>query len=171
MNMSITLEGKRQVVVRRALFELVHGHVVIDQEDGHVADHFAGGRDLDDVAEGQVDLGVGARDFVPARAQAHGFGLLLEIGVLPAGHLVQVDFGRAGLRAGVERRVELAHHLPVIGALVERVEIEAGFALRVRQRGHDGIQIGLAGGAAHRRDGAIGHVHAALGGLQNRRPR
>ena len=82
--------------------ELFDGHAVVDQEDRHVADDFAGWRDFDDVAKGHVDFGVGLRNLMPARTKAHGFGLLLEVGVLAAGHLVDVNLGGAGGRAGVE---------------------------------------------------------------------
>ncbi len=43
----------------------------------------------------QVHVGVRARDLVPARAQAHRFGLLLQIGVLAARHLVEIHVRRA----------------------------------------------------------------------------
>ena len=72
------------------------------------------GRDLHDVAEELIHLRVGARDLGPAVAEPHRRGLLLEVGVLAAGHLVEVDLGGAGAGRGVERRVELAHLLPVV---------------------------------------------------------
>ena len=87
-----------------------------DKKNGHVAHHFAGRRYFHDVAESQVDVGVGARDLVPARAQPHGLRLLLEICVLAAGHLVDVDLRGAAGRPSVERRVNGANGLPVVCA-------------------------------------------------------
>ena len=75
-----------------------------------------------------VDLGIDAGDFVPALRQAHAGGLLLEVGVLAAGHLVQIDLRRAAARGGVERRVTGRHVFPVFGKLVERVQIQTGVA-------------------------------------------
>ena len=117
--------GQRERVIGTEARELLHGQVVGEQENGHVPHHLAGGRHLHDVPECHVDIGVGAGQFVPALAQAHGLGLLLEIGVLAAGHLVQVDLGRAAAGSGVEGGVELAHHFPVIGVFVQRVERQA----------------------------------------------
>ena len=44
-------------------------HAAGDAFDGEVADDLAAGRDLDDVAEELVHLGVGARDLRPAVAR------------------------------------------------------------------------------------------------------
>ena len=49
----------------------------------------------------------------------------------------------------------------------QRLEIHARVALRVVERGDDGVQIRLAGLAAHRGDGAIGDMHARVSGLQH----
>jgi hypothetical protein len=52
------------------------------------------------------DLAVIAHDLRPARAEAEGVGLLAQVGVLAAGHLVVVNFGAAKFRAGVEGLVK-----------------------------------------------------------------
>ena len=78
--------------------EVFRFQVLGDEKHGEVADHFTTGGDLDDVAEDLVDVGVGVRDFLPAMTEAHGVGLLLEVGVLAAGHLVEIDFGGAAAR-------------------------------------------------------------------------
>ena len=69
-------------------------------------------RDLHDVAEKLVHLGVSARDLGPAMRHAHAGGLFLEIGVLAAGHFVQINLGAAGLGRGVERRVDTRAPVP-----------------------------------------------------------
>ena len=51
-------------------------------------------RDLDDVAEQLIDLGVHPADFRPAVGQAQRLRLLIQVRVLPAGHLVAVEVGR-----------------------------------------------------------------------------
>ncbi len=86
-----------------------------DEEHAHVADDFGGGGDFDDVAEELVDFGVGAGDFAPAVAEAHGVGLFAEVGVLAAGHFVFVNFSGAGAGGGVERFVEGEDVFPVVG--------------------------------------------------------
>ena len=138
-----------------------------DQKNRHVAHHFARWRHFDDVAESHVDVGVGARDFVPARAQPHGFGLRLQVGILAARHLVDVNFGGAGLGSFIERRVVGAHDFPVIGAFIQRIQIEPGIAIGVGQRRHNGVQVRLAGGSAHGRDGGIGGIDACFGCFQD----
>ena len=94
--------------------------VVGDHEQGHVADRLARRRDLDDVAEQLIDLGI---DFGRLRLQLVGQAqrprLLIEVGVLPPGHLVAVKVRRRRQHDAFERRVELAHRLPVIGNLSE----------------------------------------------------
>ena len=80
-------------MVRSQPRELLHRHAVVHQKQRHIADHFTRRRHLHDIAEGHVHLGICARDLAPALAQAHGFGLLLEIGVLAARHLVDVHLG------------------------------------------------------------------------------
>ena len=139
-----------------------------DQKNRAVADDFAGRRDLDDVAEREIQFRVGVRDFLPPRAESHGFGLLAKIRVLPAGHFVNVNFRRARRRRVVERAVPRAHRLPIIRAGIERIEIEPRIALGVLQRGDHGIQIGLAGRAAHRSDRGVGGVHAGFRRFQDR---
>ena len=62
---------------------------------------------------------------------------------------MQIDFGGAGFQAGIERGIPGPHNFPVVGALVECVQIESRIAWRVGERGDDGIEIGLAGLAAH----------------------
>ncbi len=138
-----------------------------EQEERHVADHLARGRDLHDVAEELVDLGIGARDLGPAVGNAHAGGLFLEVGVLAAGHFVEENLGAAGLRRGVERRVELADFFPVIGEFVERVEVQLGVARRVLERGDDAVEVRLRGAAGHRGDGEIDNVHTRLAGLED----
>ena len=86
-----------------------------DHEQGQVADGLAAGRDLDDVAQQLVRLGIRPADFLPAIGQAQGPRLLIEVRVLPARHLVAVQLGRRRQQVAVERQVELADGLPVVG--------------------------------------------------------
>ena len=159
--------GQRQVVIRTQLLQLLHGRPVAHQEQCHVSNHLARRRHLNDVAERHVDLGVGPRNVMPSLSQAHGFGLFLQIRILPARHLVQIDLGRAGLRRAVERRVVRADRLPIIGGLIQRIQIQARIAFRVRQRRDNGVQVRLTGGSAHGCQCAIGHMHSRFSRLQN----
>ena len=132
-NISTTELGSVKVWFAPKRSKLMNGHSVAHQEDRHVADDLARRRDLHDVAERHVDVGVGAGDLRPPVPEAHRFGLLLQVGVLAAGHLVEIDLGGAGLGAAVERSVIFAHDLPVVGAFVQRVEIETRVARGVGQ--------------------------------------
>jgi hypothetical protein len=85
-------------VIRTELFKFPDGHAVAYQEDRQVADDLARRGHLDDVAESKIDLGVGSGDFGPVRPEAHRFGLLLQVGELAAGHLVDVDFAEPARR-------------------------------------------------------------------------
>ena len=138
---------------------------VTHEKDSHVADHFARRSYLHNVAERHVDFCVSASDLRPFVPEAHRFCLFLQIGVLPAGHFVEINFGGAGLWAAVKRSVVVANSLPIIGASIQAVEIQTGLALRVGQRGHQRIEIGLACSPAHRCDRRIGHVHSGFAGL------
>ncbi len=76
----------------------IHGGQAIgDHEQSHIADDFAGRRDLDDIAEQLIHRGVRIGDLVPAVFQAKALGLLAKIGVLAAGHLVLIDLARCRL--------------------------------------------------------------------------
>ena len=46
--------------------QLFDGHTVAEKIQGKVANNLAGGRDLDNVAKGKIDVGVHARNFGPA---------------------------------------------------------------------------------------------------------
>lgn len=104
---------------KSAFLEGTMSEVLGDEEHCEVADHFATRRDLDDVAEELVDVGVGVGDFLPAVAEAHGVGLFLVVGVLAAGHLVEVDFGGAAAGSRVEGFVVSEDFFPVVGEIVE----------------------------------------------------
>ena len=88
----------------------------------------------------------------------HAGGLLLEVGVLATGHLVDVHLGRTRLRRGVEGRVVFADLLPVVGEAVERLEVELGVARGVLQGGHHRVEVGLRGAAAHGGQRQVHHV-------------
>ncbi len=103
--------GERDV--RAGVEHLLGGEVVGDHVDRQVAHDLGGGRDLDDVAEHPVDVGVGPGHLAPARLDAERPRLLAQVGVLAAGHLVLVDLGRARAHVALEARVGRAHGLPV----------------------------------------------------------
>ena len=56
-----------------------------------------------------------------------------------------IDVGSTGTRGGVEGNVIGGDILPIIGEFVKGGQIQTGIARGVSQRGHDGIEIGLAG--------------------------
>ena len=82
---------------------------------------------------------------------------------------------RARFQARLERVVQVAHTLPVVTELVQRLLIELAVARRMAQHLHHGVEVGLRGEAGEGAQGHVHHVHARLhglevgGGLQRRR--
>ena len=124
--------------------------LLVDQEQRHVADDLRGRRDLDDVAEELVHLGIRLADLVPARRQAQRLGLLVQVGVLAAGHLVLIDVGRAApscrSRTACRTRAPPPSTRPSRRAPPDRAACRAGEAQRLDQR----VQARLDGQAGHR---------------------
>ena len=85
----------------------------------------------------------------------------------PPGISCRYTSRRAGLRRVVERRVVVAHVFPIVARIDSARRDRARYRAACCQRRDDGVQIRLAGRAAHRGDRAVGDVHAGLGGLQN----
>ena len=142
--------------------EVVGFEVLGDEEHGHVTDDFRRRGDLDDIAEEVIDVGVGVGDFLPAVAEAHAVGLFLEVGVLAAGHLVEVDLGGAASGCGVEGFVVGEDFFPVVGEVINGVGVEAGEALVSAHRGVDGVEVGLTGGARHGGHSHVGDVDSGI---------
>ena len=136
-----------------------------DHEQRHVAHDLGGGRDLHDVAEHLVHVGVGLRHFRPARVvDAERARLLAQVRVLAAGHAVHVDIGGAGANVALERRVEPAHLLPVRRDHAQVRGIDAGVARAVAQRLDDRAEVRLRGEAAHGIHRAIDGIRAGVDG-------
>ena len=142
--------------------------VVGHHHDGHVPHHLGRGRDLHDIAEQPVDLGIGLRDLRPAMLQTDGTRLLAQVRVLPARHLVVVDIGRATADLGLERRVEAPHALEVVGQLAQRLRVKLRIARITGQHGHDGVEAGLRGEPAHRVQRPVHGIHAGRHGRHHR---
>ena len=103
---------------------LLGSEVVREHEESHVADDFRSRSDFHDVAEELVHLGIHPADFVPAFADSQRVGLLIEVRVLPAGHLVEIDFGGTRKLTRLEWRVVLSHVFPVIRRLLQGLEVD-----------------------------------------------
>jgi hypothetical protein len=129
---STTLLGKFSF--RRGSSTSMRRQAVGHHEQRHIADDLARRRHLHDVAEDFVHLRVHVRDFVPAVFQAQALGLLAQIGVLPAGHFVVINLGRAGLDAFLKRIIMLADGFPVIAEPIQRIQIQPAIARRALQR-------------------------------------
>ena len=149
---------------------------LVTMKTRQVADHLGGGRDLHDVAEHPVDLGVGAGHLAPARLDAERPRLLAQVGVLAAGHLVLVDLGGAGAHVALEARVRPRARPPS-----SRPTRASGSRARPVSRGDPrsasttASEVRLRGEAAHRVHRRVGGVHAGLGrgehGRRRRPPR
>ncbi len=152
--------GELDVAVRRQ--HHVGAEVVGHHIERHVAHDLGGGRDLDDIPEELVDLGIGRRHAGPLWLQAHGPGLFAQVGVLAPGHFVQIDVGRAGTHLGFERRVVRPHVFPIAGDFLDGRGRDRRGALGALQRADDRTQVGLRGQAAQGVDGAVHRIHAGV---------
>ena len=86
--------GKRDLA---ALIENVLGRKIVgNQEQSQVAHRFRGGRDLHDIAQQLVHLGIKPPDIGPAVGQPQCTRLLKQIRVLAAGHFVPIKIRRRG---------------------------------------------------------------------------
>ncbi|EWS62791.1 hypothetical protein Y695_03978 [Hydrogenophaga sp. T4] len=99
--------------------------VASDHHQCHVANHLRGGCDLDNVAEELIDVGIGLRNFGPAMRQAECAGLLTQVGVLTAGHLVAVDIGRPRTDLAFEGGIEAPHALEVCRGCMQGLRAQA----------------------------------------------
>ncbi len=133
--------GKGHVGVGR--FDLVAAQPLADHHQRHVANDLGAGRDLDDIAEHLVHVGIGLGDLVPPVLQPQTARLGLEIGELATGHFVQIDLGGRGLEPAFKRRVLAAHAFPIIRNVAHRRHVDAGVAIGVAQGFDDGPQAGL----------------------------
>jgi hypothetical protein len=94
---------------------------------------------------------------------AHRLRLLIEIGILPARHLVAIDLGARRQLARFERQVETAHAIPVFGGLVQRVEIHADVALAETQALDQRVEVRLARHAGQRAERGIDDIDPFVG--------
>ncbi len=152
------------------ILDLCPGQVLRDHHQRHVAHDLRRRRDLDDVAEHPVDVGIGLRHLVPALFKAQRARLRLEVGELAARHLVQVDLGGRRLESAFEGRVLVAHALPVVGNLADRGDIEPGVAVGMGQSLDDGAEAGLRGAAREGVHRGIDGRDPGIGGGEDRRP-
>ena len=74
-----------------------------------------------------------------------------------------IDLCGARAWGGIEWLIECKHLFPVIGKFVERVEVQLRIALSPGECGGHGVKVRLRGGARHRGNREIDHVHSGLG--------
>ena len=79
--------------IRLQIHDVCWADAFAEAEQSHVTDHLARGRHLHDVAEKFIHLGVSPGDFWPSMRNPHARGLLLQVGVLAAGHLMNIHLG------------------------------------------------------------------------------
>ena len=99
--------------------------------------------------------GVHVLDELEVLGEAQRDRLLAQVRQLPARDLVVVHAAGGARKSRLERPVQVAHGLPVRLEVADRVEVDAGVALGVRERGDQRRQRRLARGARHRRGGRV----------------
>ncbi len=144
--------------------------VVGDHEQRHVADGLRRRRDLDDVAEQLIHLGVHPADFRPAVGQAQRLRLLEQIRVLPAGHFVR-DRRRpcwpaCRFRTARRTRARLPSSRP--GACSGSKSSPVSRSVK-RSASTSEFRFGCDVSPDIERDGAVGDVQPCFGGLEHRR--
>ena len=82
-------------LVEAEVQHVLFGQFVLDHKLGEISDGFAGRRHFDDVAEELIGLPVRPFDGLELVAQSQRIGLELEVRVLAARDLVEVDVGVA----------------------------------------------------------------------------
>ena len=143
--------------------DILSSQIVVDHEQGHVTDYFAGRCDLHNVTKDLVGLRIGGNDFPPSVAQTKAGGLLSEIRELPARHFMLIDLAAGRLQILFERIVVFAHIRPVVTKSIQVLQGHAGVVFGMLQGRHDRIEAGLAGHAAHRREGPVGDIQSGIG--------
>ena len=138
------------------------GEIVGHHEDRQIAHYFRGGCHLDDVAEQKIHLRISLRHFRPAMIETHGARLLAQVGVLPAGHFVQIHVRSARAHIRLEGCVVAAHRFPIARQRFQRFEVHARIAFGTLQGRHHRSQIGLRGKPAHGIQGAIHRIATGL---------
>ena len=105
---------------------------------------------------------------MPALFQPQRPRLGFQVGELPAGHLVQIDF-RSGRRdARLEGRILAAHRLPIVRNLPHSAHVDAGVALGMFQSLDNRAEAGLRSAARKRIHRRIDRVDASIRRSQNR---
>ena len=101
--------------------------------------------------------------------QAERRRLRPQVGILPAGNLVIIDLGRAGLQPRLEGIIEFAHILPVVGIFVELLQVDRLLPLVPLHHRDDGVEVRLRGQPRHRRQRAVDDIDIVLDRLHQRR--
>ena len=155
-------DGGGEVELAGTLEDVLLGELVLDHEVGEVADDLGGRSDLDDVTAELVGLLVGLLDLRPLAGETELVGLVHEVGVLTAGHLVGVDIGGAALLAALEGGVDVSDVGPVVVDEVELLLVDVGVERGTLEGGDDGAHGRLGGHAGHGVDGDVDDIGAGL---------
>ena len=95
-------QARREAQLLRLIDDLLLRLAARHDELRQIAHNLARWRHLRNVTQHAVGSGVRHLDVVPRLGEAKARGLELEVGVLAAGHLVNVDIRGARLDAGLE---------------------------------------------------------------------
>ena len=158
--------GLREVQGVALRVDVFFGQMVLYHEEGHVAYHFGGRGDFDDIAKHHVHSCVHAAHFRPLVAKAHSGGLLAQVGVLSARHFMLVESGIGVRHLCIHAGIVGADALPIAIDGFQRFDVELRLARIVLQRVVHGSHGRLAGAAG---EGAGSHVQDVYAGFHSLR--
>ncbi|MPM38259.1 hypothetical protein SDC9_84888 [bioreactor metagenome] len=154
------------------VFALLHDvlgcELVLNHEDGEVADHLGGGGHLDEVTQHVVDRFVHLLDLLKTGAKAERHHLRPQIRVLAAGNLIAVNFGCGGLEADVEGFITQPNVIPIVGQFLKAPHIKPRIPLIAVECRRHRVQRGLRGQTRHGADGPVDDVDSGFGRHEQR---
>ena len=138
------------------------GEVVLHHEQCHIANNLGGRSNLNQITEHHGYAVIHILDFFPAVNQAESLSLLLEVGVLAAGHFVYVNLRVGEVFSSVGCLVVRTDSFPITGQLVHCINIEARLARMSAQCIVEAAAARLGGTAAHGAHSGVDDIYACV---------
>ena len=117
--------GSREVQHISLGVNILLTQVILYHEQSHITDDFGGRSNLNQIAEHHGYSMIHILDFFPTVNESQGLSLLLQIGVLAAGHFVAINLGIGEVFGFIRSLVIGTHSFPIAGHFVQGIHIEA----------------------------------------------